>query len=87
VPVLAVAAVWDLWRAPGGAEVASLATVPCAPNAEVAPVPDRMPVILGPEAWPVWLGEAEGDAAGLLRPLPDGALVAEAAAERRPRGA
>jgi putative SOS response-associated peptidase YedK len=87
VPVLAVAAVWDLWRAPGGAEVASLATVTCAPNADVAPVHDRMPVILGPEAWPVWLGEAEGDAAGLLRPLPDGALVAEAAEERRPRGA
>jgi putative SOS response-associated peptidase YedK len=75
--VLAFAAVWDLWRAPGGAEVASLAVVTCAPNAEVAPVHDRMPAILDPDAWPVWLGEAEGDPAALLRPWP-GRLVVEA---------
>ncbi len=78
--ILAVAAVWDLWKAPGGVEVASLATVTCAPNAEVAAVHDRMPVILPPAAWPVWLGEAEGDAAALLRPLPDGSLRVDPAA-------
>ena len=77
--VLALAAVWDRWRAPGGAEVASLATVTCPPSAEVAAVHDRMPVILAPAAWPVWLGEAPGDAAALLRPLPDGALIVERA--------
>ena len=77
-PILAFAAVWDLWRAPGGAEVASLATVTCAPNAEVAPVHDRMPAILDRDAWPVWLGEADGDPAALLRPWPDGRLVAAA---------
>jgi putative SOS response-associated peptidase YedK len=76
-PILAFAAVWDLWRAPGGAEVASLAVVTCAPNAEVAPVHDRMPAILDPDAWPVWLAEEEGDPAVLLRPWPDGRLVAE----------
>ena len=48
-PILALAAVWDRWRAPGGAEVASLATVTCPPSAEVAAVHDRMPVILAPE--------------------------------------
>ena len=67
-PVIAFAAVWDLWQAPGGAEVASFATVTCAPNAEVAAVHDRMPVILAPDAWPLWLGETEGDPAPLLRP-------------------
>ena len=41
--VIAFAAVWDVWQAPGGAEVASLATVTCAPNADVAAVHDRMP--------------------------------------------
>ena len=66
-------------RAPGGAEVPSLATVTCAPNAEVASVHDRMPVILGPEDWAVWLGEAAGDAAAALRPLPEGALTVERA--------
>ncbi len=77
VPVMAFAAVWDLWRAPGGVEVASLATVTCAPNRDVAPVHDRMPVILGPEAWPPWLGEAAGDPMALMTPLPEGVLVVE----------
>jgi len=81
-PVIALAAVWDLWRAPGGTEVASLATVTCAPNPEIASVHDRMPVILAPEAWPVWLGEAEGDPAALLVPAPGGTLAVEPAPER-----
>ena len=59
--------------------MASLATVTCAPSAEVAAVHDRMPVILPPGAWPVWLGEAEGDAAALMRTLPDGVLTVERA--------
>ena len=76
-PILAFAAVWDLWRAPGGAEVASLATVTCAPNGDVAPVHDRMPVIVDRADWPLWLGEVEGDPATLARPLPDGELSVE----------
>jgi putative SOS response-associated peptidase YedK len=80
-PILAFAAVWDRWRAPGGAEVASLATVTCAPNADVAAVHDRMPVILGPEAWAAWLGEAVGDPGLLMRPLADGELAVEPAPE------
>lgn len=81
-PVIALAAVWDLWQAPGGGEVASFATVTCAPNAEVAAVHDRMPVILAPAAWPLWLGEADGDPAALLVPPPDGTLAVEPAPER-----
>jgi putative SOS response-associated peptidase YedK len=33
-----------------------------------------MPVIIETADWPVWLGEAEGDPAALLRPAPDGVL-------------
>jgi putative SOS response-associated peptidase YedK len=33
---------------------------------------DRMPVILDEQDWPMWLGDAEGDCAALLRPAPDG---------------
>jgi putative SOS response-associated peptidase YedK len=77
--VLAVAAVWDRWQGPGGAEVLSLATVTCAPNGDVAPVHDRMPAIVEPLGRALWLGEAEGDPASLLRPLPDGRLRVEAA--------
>jgi putative SOS response-associated peptidase YedK len=68
-PILAFAAVWDRWRAPGGAELRSLATVTCAPNAEVAAVHDRMPAILEPDDWARWLGEQDADPAALLRPF------------------
>jgi len=73
-PILALAAVWDRWRAPGGVAVESLATVTCAPSAEVAVMHHRMPAILPREAWAVWLGEVAGDPAALMRPLPDGVL-------------
>ena len=45
-----------------------------APNAEMAELHDRMPVILEAADWPVWLGENEGDHVALLRPAPDGLL-------------
>jgi putative SOS response-associated peptidase YedK len=75
--LLAFAAVWDAWRAPGGTEILSLATLTCEPNADVAPVHHRMPVILSPERWPIWLGETPGDLGALLRPLEAGLLRVE----------
>jgi putative SOS response-associated peptidase YedK len=33
-----------------------------------------MPVIIEKADWPVWLGEAEGDPAALLRPTPNDVL-------------
>ena len=35
---------------------------------------DRMPVIVEPADWPVWLGEEAGDYAALLRPAPAGTV-------------
>jgi putative SOS response-associated peptidase YedK len=67
--IVAIAAVWDRWRAPGGGEVLSLATVTCAPTPEVAAVHDRMPAILEPGDWAGWLGEVPADPAALLRPF------------------
>lgn len=81
--LLAFAAIWDVWAAPGGREVASLATVTCAPNADVAEIHPRMPAILPPETWPAWLGEAAGEPAALLRPAPDGSLTVAAVDQRR----
>jgi putative SOS response-associated peptidase YedK len=75
--LLLIAAVWDLWRAPGGQEVASLATVTCAPSPEVAAVHDRMPAILDAAGLPVWLGEAPGELAPLLAPVGRGRLRVE----------
>ena len=34
----------------------------------------RMPVIIEPTDWPIWLGETEGDFGALLRPAPEDVL-------------
>ncbi|WP_441290471.1 SOS response-associated peptidase [Sorangium sp. KYC3313] len=55
-------------------------------NADVAPIHDRMPVLLGPGDVDLWLGLDEGAdadrAEALLRPAPRGALAARAVSPR-----
>jgi len=67
----AFAGVWDTWR--GGPDpLRTCAIVTTAPNALVAPIHDRMPVVLPRAAWAAWLapGEAPVDLDPLLRPFP-----------------
>jgi putative SOS response-associated peptidase YedK len=48
------------------------------PNALCAELHNRMPVVLGPEAWPAWLGEKPADALQLkamLAPYPSEAMT------------
>ena len=45
-----------------------------AANDDMAGLHARMPVILEPGDWPVWLGEEPGDYAALLRPAPAGTV-------------
>ncbi|MSU92218.1 SOS response-associated peptidase [Rhodobacteraceae bacterium 2CG4] len=73
--LLAFAAIADVWTAPGGTRVRQLATLTCAPNADVADYHHRMPVIL-PDAAAVgvWLTAPADRAAALLAPLPGGRL-------------
>ncbi len=71
---LLFAAIWDVWTAPGGQELAQVATVTCAPSADVAPVHDRMGVLLAREDVPVWLKGSEAEARALCRPWPAGRL-------------
>ncbi|MDH3265064.1 MAG: SOS response-associated peptidase, partial [Paracoccaceae bacterium] len=65
----------DVWTAPGGQLLPQVATVTCAPNAEVARVHDRMGVILAPGEVAHWLEAPEAEARALIRPLPEGALA------------
>jgi hypothetical protein len=44
------------------------------PNAEMAAIHDRTPVIMKQQDWPMWLGETDGDHVALLRAAPDGLL-------------
>ena len=72
-------AISDVWVAPGGREVAQVATVACEPSADVREVHHRMGVLLEPEAVEVWLAGGEEDAKSLMRPFPDGRLQVEPA--------
>ena len=69
------AAIWDVWTAPGGTEVAQVATVTCPPNADVAPIHHRMGVILDPADLGTWMGDDTDAALALARPFPDGGLL------------
>ena len=55
--IMAMAGLWETWRSPAGETVRSFAIVTTTPNELCAEIHNRMPVILPPEAWPVWLGE------------------------------
>jgi putative SOS response-associated peptidase YedK len=48
------------------------------PNELCAQLHNRMPMVLKPDAWPVWLGEQPAEASALkalLRPMPSDALT------------
>lgn len=70
---MAFAGLWDEWRPEGGAPLRSCTIITCGANSLLAPLHDRMPVILGSEDWAPWLGEepAKLDALlALLKPFP-----------------
>ena len=75
---MALAGLWETWRSPAGERVRSFAIVTTAPNALLAALHDRMPVILAPESWPTWLGERATDPEqlkSLLKPYPADDMV------------
>lgn len=54
----------------------SVAVLTTTPNALLAPIHDRMPVVLAPEDVPGWLRGSRAEAEALLRPCPEGILTA-----------
>jgi putative SOS response-associated peptidase YedK len=76
---LALAGLWDVWRAPDGERLASCTIITVPANGAVAPIHDRMPAILSPEDLDAWLDPAPKPAAELtplLLPSPDDSLEA-----------
>jgi putative SOS response-associated peptidase YedK len=66
--------IWEEWRSIQKERLQIFATITTDANDLLAPIQDRMPVIIEQADWPVWLGEAEGDPAALLRPVPNDVL-------------
>ncbi len=77
--LLAFAAICDVWKAPGGLEVAQAAMVTCPPSADVSGIHHRMGVLLVPSQFDTWLHAPEEELADLMRPYPDGSLTVEPA--------
>ena len=71
---IALGGLWEGWKAPDGETVRSFCLITTAANGTVGAIHDRMPVMIEPADWAVWLGEASGDASALLAPAGDDVL-------------
>ncbi len=76
-----LAGLWESWQGGGGETLESCTILTTAPNEVVAPLHDRMPVIVPAAAHGLWLDPRERRpeaVAGLLVPAPPEAMVARA---------
>jgi putative SOS response-associated peptidase YedK len=71
--LFAFAGIWDRWRGADGKVLETCSILTTAPNAVAAEIHDRMPVILGSDAYDLWLDPGFTNLDGvsdLLRPYP-----------------
>jgi putative SOS response-associated peptidase YedK len=74
---MAFAGLWENWMGPNGEEMESAAIVTTRANRVLAPIHDRMPVVVAPDAFDFWLDTRKADAetaAALVAPAPEGVL-------------
>ena len=70
--LFAFAGLWDRWKDPNGQWVKSCSILTTTPNAVTAAVHDRMPVILDPDSYDLWLDPGMQNVAAaseLLKPF------------------
>jgi putative SOS response-associated peptidase YedK len=70
---VAFAGLWETWSGPNGEEIDTACIITTAANRLLAPIHDRMPVVIAPEAFDLWLDCAKVDAetaAALIVPAP-----------------
>jgi putative SOS response-associated peptidase YedK len=68
--LFAFAGLWERWKQPDGQVLRSCTIITCPPNELVAPVHDRMPVILDPGDFERWLDPEAANGRELLKPCP-----------------
>jgi putative SOS response-associated peptidase YedK len=76
---LAFAGLWETWTGPNGEELETAAIVTTQANRTLKPIHERMPVIVPPEGFDLWLDGANVDAttaSALIAPAPDSLLEA-----------
>ena len=72
---VALAGLWESWRAPDGETLRTFAILTTSANRPMSALHARMPVVLEEADWPLWLGEGDGDPMALLRPAADDLLT------------
>ena len=75
--LMALAGIYEHWMSADGSEMESAAILTTTANASVAPIHDRMPVILAPDQFDDWLdvrGVDAPEAKKMLKPAPDAFL-------------
>ena len=55
----AFAGLWDIWAAPDGSEIRTCSIITTQPNSLIAPIHNRMPVILPKEMYSRWIETSE----------------------------
>jgi putative SOS response-associated peptidase YedK len=69
---LAIAVIYERWINDAGGELLTFCMVTTPANKLIGPITDRMPAIISPEHWALWLGETEAPLAqvkSLLTPM------------------
>ena len=79
---IALAGLWESWKTPEGGIVRTACIITTAANALMAPVHDRMPVIVGEADWQNWLGAPSDDVRSVIRPYDANDLQAWPVARR-----
>jgi putative SOS response-associated peptidase YedK len=75
---LAFAGLWETWMGPNGEEVETAVIITTDANSTLRPLHDRMPVIVSPEAFELWLDSTHVDARtaeAIIRPAPENLLL------------
>lgn len=74
----AFAGLWEIWHAADGGMLETCTILTTTPNELMAPIHNRMPVIIEPEDYDMWLdpGPRPEDARHLFRPYPADKMVA-----------
>ena len=82
---LGFAGIWEEWKAPDGTLLDTFAILTTTANKLVAPIHNRMPVILAPDEYPTWLNKHLTDPEQLkplYQPFPSDLLAAYPVSDR-----
>lgn len=77
--LFAFAGLYESWSEPDGGVIDTATMLTCAPNATVAPLHNRMPVIIAPDCYNAWLDTKDvsvEEALAMTGPAPDDLLEA-----------